>query len=57
NYVQGRPHVVFDEQGQAQAVGLDEYGYLRAFQPTKRIGASILVYQIRPSDLMRWQAP
>ncbi|MDB5341319.1 MAG: hypothetical protein JWN70_6938 [Planctomycetaceae bacterium] len=57
NYVQGRPHVVFDEHGQAQAVGLDEYGYLRAFQPTKRIGASIMVYQIRPSDLMRWQAP
>lgn len=57
NYVQGRPHVVFDEQGNPQAVGLDEYGYLRAFQPTKRIGASILVYQIRPSDLMRWQAP
>ncbi len=57
NYVQGRPHVVFDQQGHPQPVGLDEYGYLRAFQPTKRIGASILIYQIRPSDLMRWQTP
>lgn len=57
NYVQGRPHVVINEHGQGQSVGLDEYGYLRAFQPTQRIGASILVYQIRPSDLMRWQTP
>ena len=57
NYVQGRPHVVFDDQGRALPVGLDEYGYFRAFEPTKRIGASILIFQIRPSDLMRWQAP
>ncbi len=57
NYVQGRPHVVFDEQGRAQPVGLDEYGYFRAFTPTKRIGASILIFHVRPTDLMRWQAP
>ncbi|MES2793891.1 MAG: glycosyltransferase family 39 protein [Planctomycetota bacterium] len=57
NYVQGRPHVVFNEPGQPQPVGLDEYGYFRAFQPVKRIGASILIFQIRPSDLMRWQTP
>ena len=57
NYIQGRPHVVFDEQGRAQAVGLDEYGYLRGFEPTKRIGASILIFQIRPSDMLRWQTP
>lgn len=57
NYVQGRPHVVFDEQGQARPVGIDEFGYFRGFTPIRRIGASILIYQINPSDIMRWQGP
>lgn len=57
NYVYGRPHVVFDDQGQPRAVGLGEFGYFRAFQPIRRIGASILIYQLRPSDLLRWQSP
>ncbi len=55
NYVHGRPHVVFDEQGQPRAVGIEEFGYFRAFPSVRRIGASILIYQIRPSDLLRWQ--
>lgn len=56
NYVYGRPHVVFDEQGRPRAVGLEEFGYFRAFQPLKRIGASILIYHIRPSDMLRFHA-
>lgn len=57
NFVYGRPHVVFDDQGRPRAVGLEEFGYFRAFQPIKRIGASILIYHIRPSDMLRWQTP
>lgn len=57
NFVYGRPHVIFDDQGRPRAVGLEEFGYFRAFQPIKRIGASILIYHIRPSDILRWQTP
>ncbi len=54
NYAYGRPHVVFDEQGRPRAVGIEEFGYFRAFPVVRRIGASILIYQIRPTDMLRW---
>lgn len=54
NFVYGRPHVAFDQTGQPRPVGVEEFGYFRAFTPIRRIGASILIYQIRPTDVLRW---
>ena len=57
NYVYGRPHVIFDEHGTPRSVNIGEFDYFRLFQPTHRIGASIWIYQIRQSDLLRLSQP
>lgn len=56
NFVYGRPHVIFSQQDEPRAVGLEEFGYLRAFTPRHRIGSSILIYEILPTDILRWEA-
>ena len=54
NYVQGRPHVLWDKDGKARPVDLDEFAYFRYFEPKARIGYSIYVYHLTEQDVMRW---
>lgn len=56
NFVQGRPHVLRDGQGGRVQVGLDEFGYFRAFEPVARIGYSIDVYRLTDQDVRRYAA-
>lgn len=46
NYLQGRPHIVRNGEGQAQGVGPGEFTYFRNFEPVARIGYSIYVYHL-----------
>lgn len=55
NYVQGRPHVVRDETGQFQPVGLDAFGYFRFFEPKACIGYSIDLYHLTEFDILEWR--
>lgn len=55
NFVQGRPHVLRDIDGNRTAVGIDEFGYFRFFQPKLRVGYSIEVYQLTDQDVARYE--
>ena len=54
NFVQGRPHVIRDANGDRTAVGVEEFGYFRFFKPVARIGYSIYVYQLSDQDVARY---
>lgn len=56
NFVQGRPHVVRNSDGSTRAVGIDEFGYFRFFNPAATIGYSIDVYHLSEEDVQRYHA-
>ena len=54
NFVQGRPHVIRDSNGNRTQVGLEEFRYFRFFEPVARIGYSIDVYRLSQQDVARY---
>jgi hypothetical protein len=54
SFVQGRPHVLRDSQGDRVQVGLGDYSYFRFFKPTATIGYSINVYHLTQQDVSRY---
>ncbi len=54
NFVQGRPHVIRDANGDRTAVGIEEFGYFRFFKPVAQIGYSIYLYQLSEQDVARY---
>lgn len=51
NYVYGRPHVLFMDDGTPRPVDLNEFSYFQRFQPDVRVGASILLYEITLEEI------
>jgi hypothetical protein len=56
NFVQGRPHLVRDGDGELRPLGLDEFGYFRFFEPARRIGYSIDLFHLSEGDVLRFRA-
>ncbi len=56
SFVAGRPHHLRDLNGQSYQANLDDFGYFRFFQPTARIGSSIVVYHLTEEDIARYYA-
>lgn len=53
--LQGRPYSVRKEDGSRHNLGTDALGYFRFFEPKRRLGYSINVYELTPEDVYRWQ--
>ena len=51
NFVQGRPHVIRNTEGDWRAVDLDEFGYFRFFDPVQFVGHSIAIYDLSADDV------
>jgi hypothetical protein len=55
NFEQGMPHWVLTPQNEIRPVDINEFSYLRAFQPIARIGYTIDVFDLSPDDIARWR--
>ena len=54
NFVHGRPHVLRDEAGQWRIVNLDEFGYLRFFEPRHPTCYGIAIFDLSEQDVARF---
>lgn len=54
--LQGRPTPVWEPDGVQRAADFDEFGWLRFFEPTARIGWSVHIYELTPADTQRLAA-
>lgn len=55
NFVQGRPHVIRDAEGNWRAVDIDEFGYFRFFEPITPPHLGMAIYHLTEQDVLRYQ--